>query len=49
MRVADIRRKMEGHIRNTLLKSVQGPVGVKPALKAWMELTKDGSSAKARG
>jgi superfamily II DNA or RNA helicase len=37
--VADIRGKVERHIRNTYLKSVQAPVGVKPALKAWMELS----------
>jgi superfamily II DNA or RNA helicase len=37
--VADIRAKVERHIRNTYLKSVQAPVGVKPDLKAWMELS----------
>jgi len=26
-------------IKNTYLKSLQAPVGVKPALKAWMELS----------
>jgi superfamily II DNA or RNA helicase len=36
--VADIRGKVERHIRNTYLKSVQAPAGVKPGLKAWMEL-----------
>jgi hypothetical protein len=38
-RVADIRSRVERHIRNTYLKSVQAPVGVKPGLKAWMELS----------
>ena len=36
--LAEIRSKMEKHIKNTYLKSVQAPVGVKPILKAWMEL-----------
>ncbi len=34
----DIRLKVEKHIRNTYLKQVQAPVGVKPVLKCWMEL-----------
>ncbi len=34
----DIRKKIEKHIANDYLKSVQAPVGVKPVLKAWMEL-----------
>jgi hypothetical protein len=33
------RAKVEKHIKNTYLKSVQPPVGVMPALKAWMELS----------
>jgi hypothetical protein len=37
--LADIRAKVEKHIKNTYLKSVQAPVGVRPALKAWMELS----------
>jgi superfamily II DNA or RNA helicase len=37
--VAEIRGKVERHIRNTYLKSVQAPMGVKPGLKAWMELS----------
>ncbi len=37
--LAEIRSKIETHIKNTYLKSVQAPVGVKPALKAWLELT----------
>lgn len=36
--LADIRKKIEAHIRNSYLRSVQAPVGVKPVLKAWMEL-----------
>ena len=34
----DLRRRAEKHIRNTYLKQVQAPVGVKPVLKSWMEL-----------
>lgn len=30
--------EIEKHIRNTYLRQVQAPVGVKPILKAWMEL-----------
>jgi hypothetical protein len=37
--LSDVRAKVERHIRNTYLKSVQAPVGVRPALKAWMELS----------
>ena len=37
--LADIRAKVEKHIKNTYLKQVQAPVGVKPLLKAWMELS----------
>ncbi len=33
-----IRKKVENHIKNSYLKSVLAPVGVKPVLKAWMEL-----------
>ena len=36
--LSEVRAKVERHIRTTYLKSVQAPVGVKPALKAWMEL-----------
>jgi hypothetical protein len=36
--LADIRKKVESHIRNSYLRSVQAPVRVKPVLKAWMEL-----------
>jgi superfamily II DNA or RNA helicase len=33
-----IRKKVENHVKNTFLKRMQAPVGVKPILKAWMEL-----------
>jgi superfamily II DNA or RNA helicase len=36
--LSEIRAKVERHIKSTYLKSVQAPVGVRPALKAWMEL-----------
>ena len=36
--LSEIRKKIEKHITNTYFKSVQAPVGVKPALKCWMEL-----------
>lgn len=34
----DIRQKVEKHITNTYLKAAQAPIGIKPMLKAWMEL-----------
>ncbi len=34
----DLRGKVEKHIKTTYLKRVDAPVGVKPALKCWMEL-----------
>jgi superfamily II DNA or RNA helicase len=34
----EARDTIERHIRNTYLKQVQAPAGVKPILKAWMEL-----------
>ena len=37
--LSEIRAKVEKHIKNTYLKSLQAPVGVKPALKGWMELS----------
>jgi hypothetical protein len=37
--LSEIRAKVEQHIRTTYLKSVQAPQGVKPSLKAWMELS----------
>ncbi len=36
--LSDIRKKIEKHIKNTYLKKVQAPIGVKGILKAWMEL-----------
>jgi len=36
--LVDLRAKIEKHIKNTYLKRVDAPVGVKPALKCWMEL-----------
>jgi superfamily II DNA or RNA helicase len=37
--LSEIRGKVEKHVKNTYLKQVQAPQGVKPALKAWMELS----------
>jgi superfamily II DNA or RNA helicase len=37
--LSEIRAKIEKHITNSYLKRVQAPVGVKAALKAWMELS----------
>ena len=34
----EIRKSMDKHIKNTYLKSVQAPIGVKPKLTAWMEI-----------
>jgi len=34
----EIRRKVERHIRNSYLKRVDAPVGIRPSLKCWMEL-----------
>lgn len=36
--LVELRAKVEKHIRNTYLKRVDAPVGVKPALRCWMEL-----------
>lgn len=36
--LSDIRALVEKHIAKTYLRKVQAPVGVKPVLKAWMEL-----------
>jgi len=36
--LCEVRGKIEKHIKNTFLKTMQAPVGVKPILKAWMEL-----------
>ncbi len=37
--LGEIRTTVERHIKNTYLKAAQAPVGVKPVLKAWMELS----------
>jgi hypothetical protein len=37
--LSDIRAEVEKRIKNTYLKQLQAPVGVKPILKAWMELS----------
>jgi superfamily II DNA/RNA helicase len=37
--LSEIRVKVEKHIKNTYLKQVQAPIGVKPKLRAWMELS----------
>ena len=34
----DIRKRIDRHIKNTYLKRVDAPVGVKPRLRCWMEL-----------
>ena len=36
--LGDVRREVEKHIKDTHLKRQQAPIGVKPILKAWMEL-----------
>ena len=37
--LSQVRKRVERHIKNTYLKRVQAPIGVKPILKAWMELS----------
>ena len=37
----DIRKRIEKHIKNTYLKRVDAPLGVKPSLSCWMELNQD--------
>lgn len=34
----EIRKEVEKHINNTYLRKVQAPAGIKPVLRAWMEL-----------
>tara|TARA_R110002096_G_scaffold432240_1_gene648765 strand:+ start:191043 stop:194168 length:3126 start_codon:yes stop_codon:yes gene_type:complete len=34
----DVKTKIEKHIKKTYLRKVQAPIGVRPVLKAWMEL-----------
>jgi superfamily II DNA or RNA helicase len=36
--LGEIRTKIEKHIKQTYLRKVQAPVGVRPVLKCWMEL-----------
>ena len=36
--LSDIRQQIDKHIKKTYLRKVQAPIGVKPVLKAWMEL-----------
>ena len=36
--LTDARRTVDRHIKNTVLKRLQAPAGVKPVLTAWMEL-----------
>jgi hypothetical protein len=36
--LVELRGKIEKHIKNTYLKRVDAPVGVKPVLRCWMEL-----------
>lgn len=38
-KLSDIRIAVEKHIGKTFLRKVQAPLGVKPVLKAWMELS----------
>jgi superfamily II DNA or RNA helicase len=37
--LSEIRARIDKHIKNTYLKQVQAPAGVRPILKAWMELS----------
>ncbi len=36
--LSEIRKSLEKHIKNTYLKKIQAPIGVRPKLIAWMEL-----------
>lgn len=36
--LVELRAKVEKHIKNSYLKRIDAPVGVKPALRCWMEL-----------
>lgn len=40
VKLIDIRAKIEKHIKNTYLKKVDAPIGVRPILKCWMEINK---------
>jgi len=37
--LSEIRMKIEKHIKNTYLKRVNAPIGIRPILKTWMELS----------
>lgn len=37
--LVEFRKKLDKHIKDTYLKKVQAPQGVKPTLKAWMEIS----------
>lgn len=37
--LSEVRTRIERHIKNTYLRQVQAPIGVRPVLKAWMELS----------
>ena len=37
--LAPVRKAIEKHIKNTYLKDIQAPIGAKPKLIAWMEVT----------
>jgi hypothetical protein len=37
--LAPARKAIEKHIKNTYLKDVQAPIGAKPVLLAWMEIS----------
>jgi len=37
----DVRKTIEKHIKNTYLKRVDAPLGVKPRLRCWMELNEE--------
>jgi superfamily II DNA or RNA helicase len=37
----EVRAKIEKHIKNSYLKRIDAPVGVKPLLKCWMELNEE--------
>jgi hypothetical protein len=39
--LVDLRTRVEKHIKNTYLKRVDAPVGVKPTLRCWMELNEE--------
>jgi superfamily II DNA or RNA helicase len=38
-KLADTRKAIEKHIKNTYLKDIQAPIGAKPLLLAWMEIS----------